>query len=153
MLKRLIMAGKGISCFSKIGFIDELARGDVVWRPFDLQALDEMQVGIVVASHRVLPHVTQNFVGRLARRLTQTEIAAAGRLEHRAREHRATMLSDSLERVGRIAADVLVGPAGGSATVAWCCTPWQRPSAMSAGSQVHSLEPMCAPFMTPGRLG
>lgn len=77
MLKRLIMAGKGVSCFSKIGFIEELSRGEVVWRPFDLPALNAMQVGIVVPSHRVLPHVTQNFVGRLARRLTQVEIAAA----------------------------------------------------------------------------
>jgi hypothetical protein len=36
-----------------------------------------LQVGIVVPSQRVLPHVTQNFVGRMARRLTQLELAAA----------------------------------------------------------------------------
>ncbi|MDP9902837.1 LysR family transcriptional regulator [Variovorax ginsengisoli] len=75
MLKQLIMAGKGISCFSKIGFAEELRRGDVVWRPFDLPALNDMQVGIVVPAHRVLPHVTQNFVGRLARQLGQIELA------------------------------------------------------------------------------
>jgi len=77
MLKRLIMAGKGVSCFSKIAFIQELSRGDLVWRPFELEALNQLQVGIVVPSQRVLPHVTQNFVGRMARRLTQLEIAAA----------------------------------------------------------------------------
>ncbi|MDT4889246.1 LysR substrate binding domain protein [compost metagenome] len=77
MLKRLIMAGKGISCFSKIAFIEDLKRGDLIWRPFELPALDQLQVGIVVPSQRVLPHVTQNFVGRMARRLTQLEIAAA----------------------------------------------------------------------------
>jgi hypothetical protein len=32
----------------------------------------------VVPSQRALPQVTQNFVGRLARRLTQLEQAAAG---------------------------------------------------------------------------
>jgi DNA-binding transcriptional LysR family regulator len=77
LLKRLIMAGKGISCFSKIAFIEELRRGDLLWRPFELPALNQLQVGIVVPTQRVLPHVTQNFVGRMARRLTQLELAAA----------------------------------------------------------------------------
>jgi hypothetical protein len=39
--------------------------------------LNQLQVGIVVPSHRALPHVTQNFVGRMARRLTQLELTAA----------------------------------------------------------------------------
>ena len=77
LLKRLIMGGKGISCFSKIAFIEELRHGDLLWRPFELPALNKLQVGILVPTQRVLPHVTQNFVGRMARRLTQLEIAAA----------------------------------------------------------------------------
>jgi len=77
MIKRLISAGKGISCFSKIAFVRELATGEFVWRPFDVPALRDMQVGIVVPTQRVLPHVTQNFVGRLARRLSQLERTAA----------------------------------------------------------------------------
>jgi len=76
-IKRLIAAGKGVSCFSEIAFIRELGRGELVWRPFDLPELRSMQVGIVVPTQRVLPHVTQNFVGRLARRLAQTERTAA----------------------------------------------------------------------------
>jgi DNA-binding transcriptional LysR family regulator len=77
LLKRLIMNGKGISCFSKIAFIEELKRGELLWRPFALPALNELQVGIVVPSQRALPHVTQNFVGRMVRRLTQLESVAA----------------------------------------------------------------------------
>ena len=77
LLKRLIMGGKGISCFSKIAFIEELKRGDLLWRPFALPALNQMQVGIVVPTQRILPHVTQNFVGRMARRLAQLESVAA----------------------------------------------------------------------------
>jgi DNA-binding transcriptional LysR family regulator len=77
LLKRLIMNGKGISCFSKIAFIEELKSGDLLWRPFELPALNQLQVGIVVPSQRVLPHVTQNFVSRMARRLTQLESSAA----------------------------------------------------------------------------
>ncbi len=77
MVKRLIVAGRGIAFFSKIAFIDELTRGEVVWRPFDLPALRELKVGIVVPAHRELPSVTLNFIGRMARRLKQMEIAAA----------------------------------------------------------------------------
>jgi DNA-binding transcriptional LysR family regulator len=77
MLKRLIIAGKGISCFSKIAFMEELARGELVWRPFDLPALNGIQVGILVPTQRALQHVTQNFLARLTRRLKQLETTAA----------------------------------------------------------------------------
>jgi DNA-binding transcriptional LysR family regulator len=76
MLKRLIIAGKGISCFSKIAFIDELASGELVWRPFDLPALNAIQVGILVPTHRALQHVTENFLARLTKRLKQLEATA-----------------------------------------------------------------------------
>ena len=33
MAKRMIIAGRGISFFSKIGFLDEIERGEVVWLP------------------------------------------------------------------------------------------------------------------------
>ena len=77
MLKRLIIAGKGVSCFSKIAFIDELSSGELVWRPFDLPALDSIQVGILVPTQRALQHVTQNFLARLTKRLKLLESAAA----------------------------------------------------------------------------
>ena len=77
MLKRLIMSGKGISCFSKIAFIEELTRGELIWRPFDLPALNQIQVGILVPSNRELPNVTQNFLARLTKRLKQLEATAA----------------------------------------------------------------------------
>ena len=77
MLKRLVIAGKGIAIFSKIAFIEELRRGEVAWRPLSLPAAAQLKVGIVVPSQRTLPAVTQNFVGRTARRLKQTELAAA----------------------------------------------------------------------------
>ena len=78
LIKRFLKAGKGISTFSKLAVLDELRRGELVWKPFALPVLNQLQVGIVVPSQRALPQVTQNFVGRLARRLTQLEQAAAG---------------------------------------------------------------------------
>lgn len=77
LIKRLIMGGAGISCFSKIAFMEELRRGELLWRPFELPVLNQLQVGIVVPTQRALPAVTQNFVGRMVRRLTHLEAAAA----------------------------------------------------------------------------
>ena len=77
MLKRLIIAGKGVSCFSKIAFIDELSRGELIWRPFELPALSSIQVGILVPTQRALQHVSQNFLARLTKRLKQLEATAA----------------------------------------------------------------------------
>lgn len=76
MAKRLIIAGRGISFFSQIGFIDELERGEVVWRPLDNEAINAIQVGILIPSHRSLSHVAEQFLERLVRRLKQLELAA-----------------------------------------------------------------------------
>ena len=73
----MIMAGRGISFFSRIGFIHEIASGDVVWRPLDNRAVNAIEVGIVVSSQRNLSHVTKQFLERLTRRLKQLELSAA----------------------------------------------------------------------------
>jgi DNA-binding transcriptional LysR family regulator len=78
LLKRLIVAGKGIAFFSKIAFIDDLARGDLVWRPLGIAAVNRMEAGIFVSSQRPLSHVGSAFVERIVRRFRQMEIAAAG---------------------------------------------------------------------------
>ena len=77
MAKRLIIAGRGISFFSRIGFMDELERGEVVWRPLANRAVNAIEVGILIPSHRSLSHVTLQFLERITRRLKQLELAAA----------------------------------------------------------------------------
>ena len=77
MAKRMIIAGRGISFFSKIGFMDELERGEVVWRPLANKAINAIEVGIVVPSHRALSHVTGQFLERITKRLKQLELTAA----------------------------------------------------------------------------
>ncbi|BBP99941.1 transcriptional regulator [Burkholderia sp. SFA1] len=74
LLKRLIASGRGISFFSKLAFLDELSRGDVVWRPIDDENINELTVGIIVPNQRVLPHVTGEFVERIVRRLKHVEL-------------------------------------------------------------------------------
>ena len=84
MVKRLLIGGKGISFFSKIGFMNELARGEVVWRPLanaKINKINKIEVGILTPSHRTLSHVTLQFVERIALRLKQVELvelAASG---------------------------------------------------------------------------
>lgn len=77
LLKRMILAGQGIAFFTKIAFLDELARGELVWRPLDIAAINAMEVGIIVSSQRPLSHVAREFVERISRRLKQIELAAA----------------------------------------------------------------------------
>jgi DNA-binding transcriptional LysR family regulator len=77
MAKRMIIAGRGISFFSRIGFIDELERGEVVWRPLANKAINTIGVGILIPSHRSLSHVTRQFLERITRRLKQLELAAS----------------------------------------------------------------------------
>ena len=77
LLKRMILLGQGIAFFTKIAFLDELARGELVWRPLDIAAINTMQAGIFVSAQRPLSHVSGAFVERLGRRMKQMELAAA----------------------------------------------------------------------------
>ena len=77
MVKRLLIGGKGISFFSKIGFMNELARGEVVWRPLANGKINKIEVGILTPSHRTLSHVTRQFIERITLRLKQVELAAS----------------------------------------------------------------------------
>ena len=77
LVKQLLIAGRGISFFSKIGFMDELARGEVVWRPLANSAINAIKVGIVIPTHRSLSHVALQFVERISKRLKQLELSAA----------------------------------------------------------------------------
>ena len=77
MVKRLLIAGKGISFFSKIGVMNELARGEVVWRPLASAAVNTIEVGILIPSHRTLSHVSMQFVEKISLRLKQMELAAS----------------------------------------------------------------------------
>jgi DNA-binding transcriptional LysR family regulator len=75
LLKRLIASGRGISFFSKLAFRDELARGEVVWRPLDDVNVNELTVGIIAPNQRALPHVTLQFLERMVRRLKHVELS------------------------------------------------------------------------------
>ncbi|KJK25059.1 LysR family transcriptional regulator [Burkholderiaceae bacterium 16] len=75
LLKRLVASGRGISFFSKLAFIEEIASGEVVWRPFDEPNINALTVGIITPSQRVLSNVTLEFVKGIVHRLKQVELA------------------------------------------------------------------------------
>jgi len=72
----MIIAGRGISFFSKIGFLDEIERGEVVWLPLANAAINAIEVGIITPSNRTLSHVTLEFLERITRRLKQLALSA-----------------------------------------------------------------------------
>jgi len=75
LLKRLVASGRGISFFSKMAFVNEIARGEVVWRPFDEPNVNGLTIGIVTPTQRVLSGVTTEFVKSIVHRLKQVELS------------------------------------------------------------------------------
>src|SRR5262249_5087182 len=62
LLKRSVVAGRGIAFFSRLGFLKEIAAGEAVWRPLDDQAINKLRAGIIVGRGRALPFVVRAFV-------------------------------------------------------------------------------------------
>lgn len=77
LLKRMIVAGRGIAFFSRLGFLDEIERGEVVWRPFAEPAINRLHAGLIVPTQRTLPHMTTVFLERLVRRFRLIEATAS----------------------------------------------------------------------------
>jgi len=73
LLKRSVVAGRGIAFFSKLGFLKEIASNEAVWRPLDDPAINRLRVGILIGKHRGLPFVVRAFLDRLVRRLQDLE--------------------------------------------------------------------------------
>jgi DNA-binding transcriptional LysR family regulator len=73
LLKRSVVAGRGIAFFSKLGFMQEIADGEAVWRPLDDPAINKLRVGVLVGKGRELPYVVRAFQARLLKKLADLE--------------------------------------------------------------------------------
>jgi DNA-binding transcriptional LysR family regulator len=51
-LKLAIRLNMGIAFFTRLGFLDEIERGEVAWRPFESAAVNALRIGLVVAEAR-----------------------------------------------------------------------------------------------------
>jgi DNA-binding transcriptional LysR family regulator len=54
MLKRAIRLGMGIAFFTRLGFLEEIERGELVWRPFASDAINKVGIGLLTATGRPL---------------------------------------------------------------------------------------------------
>jgi len=73
LLKRSVVAGRGIAFFSRLGFMQEIANGEAVWRPLDDPAINKLRVGVLVGRGRELPYVVRAFQERIVRKLSDLE--------------------------------------------------------------------------------
>ncbi len=71
-LKLAVRLNMGIAFFTRLGFLDEIERGEVAWRPFESAAVNALRIGLVVAEAR-----TPTAPGR---QLTRFLISELGRL-------------------------------------------------------------------------
>src|SRR4030095_6644638 len=52
LLRRSVVAGRGIAFFSRLGFTKEIAAGEAVWRPLEDPAINKLRAGIIVGGGR-----------------------------------------------------------------------------------------------------
>ena len=76
LLKRSVIAGRGIAFFSRLGFMREIATGEAVWRPLDDPAINQLRAGIIVGRGRRPSLVERTFLDRLVRQLKDIEAGA-----------------------------------------------------------------------------
>lgn len=52
LLKHAIRAGAGISFFTRIGFMSEIAAGEIAWRPLATRPINRLKLGLLAATGR-----------------------------------------------------------------------------------------------------
>lgn len=75
LVKRAIRLGMGIAYFTRLGFLEEIARGELAWRPFTSPAINALKIGLLTATDRPL----RGPAGQLAKRLA-SDLEELGRI-------------------------------------------------------------------------
>ena len=65
MLKLAIMLNIGVSLFTRLGFLHEIEKGDIAWRPLNSPGVNTIRIGLVVPSQRDLTPPAEQFARRL----------------------------------------------------------------------------------------
>ena len=66
MLKVAIMLNMGVSFFTRLGFLHEIEKGDLAWRPLNSPGINTLRIGLVVSAQRELSPPAEQFARRLA---------------------------------------------------------------------------------------
>ncbi|MEH2473563.1 DNA-binding transcriptional LysR family regulator [Nitrobacteraceae bacterium AZCC 2161] len=65
MLKLAIMLNMGVSLFTRLGFLHEIEKGDIAWRPLNSTGVNTIRIGLVVSAQRDLSPPAEQFARRL----------------------------------------------------------------------------------------
>ncbi|NGM22214.1 LysR family transcriptional regulator [Roseomonas stagni] len=64
-LKTAIRLNMGIAFFTRLGFLEEIERGEVAWRPFDSPAINALRIGLLVPASRAPTAPARQLAARL----------------------------------------------------------------------------------------
>ena len=65
MLRLAIMLNMGVSFFTRLGFLHEIEKGELAWRPLNSPGLNTLRIGLVVSAQRGLSPPAEQFARRL----------------------------------------------------------------------------------------
>jgi DNA-binding transcriptional LysR family regulator len=71
MLRQVIRAGLGIAFFTRLGFLRELASGELAWIPLASPRLERLQLGLFTPAQRTLPPATIAVITELTMQLQE----------------------------------------------------------------------------------
>ncbi len=74
-LKVAIRLDMGIAFFTRLGFLDEIERGEIAWRPFESPAINALRIGLLVAEARTPTAPARQLTRRLAEELVKLRSA------------------------------------------------------------------------------
>jgi DNA-binding transcriptional LysR family regulator len=66
MLKLCVMLNMGIAFFTRLGFLHDIETGELAWRPFVSQGINQLRIGLLVPATRALSPPAQQLARRLA---------------------------------------------------------------------------------------
>jgi DNA-binding transcriptional LysR family regulator len=73
MLRHVVCAGLGIAFFTRLGFLREIAAGDLVWIPIAARPSELLQIGLYIPSQRTLSPAAGMVVNELIRSVEELE--------------------------------------------------------------------------------
>jgi DNA-binding transcriptional LysR family regulator len=73
MLKQALRQEMGIAFFTRLGFLREIAEGEIAWRPLASRRINALKLGVLVPKGRALPFAALKFADRLSSELKALE--------------------------------------------------------------------------------
>lgn len=73
LLKHAVRQNMGIAFFTRLGYLREIADGEMVWKPLASPAINALRMGVLVSTDRALGPVTRTMVDRLVAQLRAVE--------------------------------------------------------------------------------